>query len=55
MTCPSDRKFMLEQMAQADRCDREKVQNLYPWMLYQDPPAKQQWTEPNDRQPASPE
>ena len=28
------RKFTPEQMAQADACDQEKVQNLYPYQNY---------------------
>ena len=42
------KQWTKEEMAQADRCDAEKVAQFYPWMLYQDPPEKQQWKEPND-------
>ena len=43
------RTFTKEQMAEADRLDREKVQTLYTWMLYQDPQPKQAPAEPTDR------
>ena len=42
------RTFTKEQMAEADRLDAEKVQTLYPWMLYQDPPQKQAPKEKQD-------